>query len=144
MQQPDGFVIDGQERKVCRLIKSLYGLKQAPKQWHDKYNTTLTSVGFVVTSGRIVQLKDVQHVPAIKKNLVSGSLLCREGFKLVFESNKLVVMKHGLFVGKGYESGGMFRLSLADFCSKVVNHIHSNVNESEVWHSRLVTLVLVL
>ena len=48
MQQPDGFVIDGQERKVCRLIKSLYGLKQAPKQWHDKFNTTLTSVGFVV------------------------------------------------------------------------------------------------
>ena len=69
-------------------------------------------------------------------NLVSGSLLCREGFKLVFESNKLVVTKYGLFVGKGYESGWMFRLSLADFCNKVVNHIHSNVNESEVWHSR--------
>ena len=48
MEQPDGFVIDGQERKVCRLLKSLYGLKQAPKQWHDKFNTTPTSVGFVV------------------------------------------------------------------------------------------------
>ena len=32
MQQQNGFVIDGQERKVCRLLKSLYGLKQAPKQ----------------------------------------------------------------------------------------------------------------
>ena len=95
------------------------------------------TVDLKFTSGRIVQLKNVQHVPAIKKNLVSGSLLCREGFKLVFESNKLVVTKYGLFVGKGYESGGMFRLSLADFCNKVVNHIHSNVNESEVWHSRL-------
>ena len=68
-----------------------------------------------------MQLKNVQHVPAIKKNLVSGSLLCREGFKLVFESNKLVVTKYGLFVGKGYESGGMFRLSLADFCNKDVS-----------------------
>ena len=48
MQQSDGFVIDGQERKVCRLLKSLYGLKQAPKQCHDKFNTTLTSVGFVL------------------------------------------------------------------------------------------------
>ena len=47
MQQPDGFMIDGQER-VCKLLKSLYGLKQAPKQWHDKFNTTLTSVGFVL------------------------------------------------------------------------------------------------
>jgi hypothetical protein len=32
MEQPDGFVCEGQERKVCKLLKSLYGLKQAPKQ----------------------------------------------------------------------------------------------------------------
>ena len=30
-----------------KLIKSLYGLKQAPKQWHDKFDRTLTAVGFV-------------------------------------------------------------------------------------------------
>jgi hypothetical protein len=79
----------------------------------------------------------VQHVPGIKKNLVSGSLLCREGFKLAFESNKVVVTKYALFVGKGYEYGGLFRLSLADFCNKVMNNSHSSVNEIEVWHSRL-------
>jgi len=43
------------------------------------------------TSGKIVQLKNVQHVPTINKNLVSGSLLCKDGFKVVLESNKLVV-----------------------------------------------------
>jgi hypothetical protein len=32
MDQPEGFITDGQENKVCMLIKSLYGLKQAPKQ----------------------------------------------------------------------------------------------------------------
>ncbi len=32
MDQPEGFVLPGNERKVCKLIKSLYGLKQAPKQ----------------------------------------------------------------------------------------------------------------
>ena len=32
MQQPEGFVSSGQEKKVCKLIRSLYGLKQAPKQ----------------------------------------------------------------------------------------------------------------
>ena len=31
MEQPEGFVSPGNERKVCKLIKSLYGLKQAPK-----------------------------------------------------------------------------------------------------------------
>ena len=30
-----------------------------------------------------------------------GSLLCKEGFKLVFESNKVVVSRYGLFVEKG-------------------------------------------
>ena len=32
MKKPEGFVVLGQERKVCKLEKSLYGLKQAPKQ----------------------------------------------------------------------------------------------------------------
>jgi hypothetical protein len=31
MQKPEGFMVKGQEEKVCRLIKSIYGLKQAPK-----------------------------------------------------------------------------------------------------------------
>ena len=31
MEQPEGFTAPGQERKVCKLVKSLYGLKQAPK-----------------------------------------------------------------------------------------------------------------
>ncbi|KAK4400047.1 Retrovirus-related Pol polyprotein from transposon TNT 1-94 [Sesamum angolense] len=30
MDQPEGFVAHGNERKVCKLVKSLYGLKQAP------------------------------------------------------------------------------------------------------------------
>jgi hypothetical protein len=48
MDQPEGFVADGQENKVCRLLKSLYGLKQAPKQWHEKFDHTLTIAGFAV------------------------------------------------------------------------------------------------
>jgi len=48
MDQPDGFVVKGQESKVCRLLKSLYGLKQAPKQWHEKFDKTLTSAGFAI------------------------------------------------------------------------------------------------
>ncbi|CAM8987407.1 unnamed protein product [Rhodiola kirilowii] len=31
MEQPEGCKAPGQERKVCKLVKSLYGLKQAPK-----------------------------------------------------------------------------------------------------------------
>jgi hypothetical protein len=31
MTQLDGFVVKGQEEKVCKLLRSLYGPKQAPK-----------------------------------------------------------------------------------------------------------------
>jgi hypothetical protein len=65
----------------------------------------------------------VHHVPSIKKNLISGSMLCRDGYKLVFEYNKCVVSKYGTFVGKGYESGGLFRLSLTDACVNSMNHV---------------------
>jgi hypothetical protein len=48
MDQSEGFIADGQENMVCRLIKSLYGLKQAPKQWHEKFDNTFIVAGFVV------------------------------------------------------------------------------------------------
>jgi hypothetical protein len=42
------------------------------------------TVNLKLTSEKTIQLKNVQHVPTIKKNLVSGHLLCRDDFKLVF------------------------------------------------------------
>ncbi|GJT55986.1 retrovirus-related pol polyprotein from transposon TNT 1-94 [Tanacetum coccineum] len=46
MKQPEGFVIQGQENKVCRLVMSLYSLEQALKQWHERFDTTVISFKF--------------------------------------------------------------------------------------------------
>nr|KAJ0219061.1 hypothetical protein LSAT_V11C300140140 [Lactuca sativa] len=48
MKQPEGFVMPGNEHKVCKLKKSLYGLKQAPKQWHQKFVDVVLSNGFAL------------------------------------------------------------------------------------------------
>ena len=37
-----------------------------------------------MTSRKELTLNDVLHVPEIRKNLVSGSLLSKKGFRLVF------------------------------------------------------------
>ncbi|KAJ9566099.1 hypothetical protein OSB04_002065 [Centaurea solstitialis] len=47
-KQPEGFVISGNENKVCKLVKSLFSLKQAPKQWHQKFDDVVLSNGFAL------------------------------------------------------------------------------------------------
>ena len=47
-------------------------------------------------------LINVLYVPEIQKNLVSDSLLNNHGFRLVFELNKFILSKSGMYVGKGY------------------------------------------
>jgi len=46
MEQPEGYVINGQEKKIYNLIKSLYGLKQTPKQWNEKFDKIMLSKEF--------------------------------------------------------------------------------------------------
>ncbi|KAL2457225.1 CCHC-type domain-containing protein [Abeliophyllum distichum] len=54
-----------------------------------------------MTSGKELTLNNVIYVLEIRKNLVSSSLLNKHGFRMVFESDK-VLSKSRMFVGKGY------------------------------------------
>ncbi|KAI5345334.1 hypothetical protein L3X38_013211 [Prunus dulcis] len=46
VDQPDGFVVKGDEDKVYRLRKALYGLKQAPRAWYSEIDSYLSQCGF--------------------------------------------------------------------------------------------------
>jgi hypothetical protein len=50
MSHPKGFVVKGQEKKLCKLIKSLYGMKQEPRAWYEK--NIVTDLMRTVTSKR--------------------------------------------------------------------------------------------
>jgi len=47
MQQPEGFITDGEENLVCKLRKSIYGLKQSPRCWNTALDSHLKDIGFV-------------------------------------------------------------------------------------------------
>ena len=76
-----------------------------------------------MTSRKELTLKNVLYVPKIHKNMVSGSLMNIHGFRLVFESDKFFWSKSGMYVGKGYMSGGMWKLN-------VMSIIKSNMNKA--------------
>ena len=46
MEQPEGFIMAGQETKVCRLKKAIYGLKQASRAWNQQFHGVLIELGF--------------------------------------------------------------------------------------------------
>lgn len=63
----------------------------------------IIGLGIVVlkmTSGNELTLVDVLQVPNIQKKLVFGFLLFKSGFKLIFESDKFILIKNGQFVDK--------------------------------------------
>lgn len=64
VEQPEGYVEEGQEGKVCMLLKSLYGLKQAPKYWQDDVQEYLISIGF--------KQCEIDHCVYIRYDAVSG------------------------------------------------------------------------
>jgi hypothetical protein len=64
------------------------------------------------TFGQKLSLLNVFHVPEIRKNFVYASLLSKKGFKIVLESDKVIVTKSGMFVGKGYSCDDMFKFSI--------------------------------
>ena len=50
MEQPQGFIVTGMEKKVFKLKKSIYGLKQASHTWNLQFHGFLLELGFKWTS----------------------------------------------------------------------------------------------
>ena len=45
MEQPPGFVAQGEIGRVCHLRNSLYGLKQSPRAWFSKFSQVVEEFG---------------------------------------------------------------------------------------------------
>nr|GEV85297.1 Pol polyprotein [Tanacetum cinerariifolium] len=75
----------------------------------------------------------------IRKNLVSGWLLNKFGFRLVFESDKFFLSKNQMYVGKGYALNGMFKLNVMVVMNNIntINSLAYLIESSNVWHGRL-------
>ncbi|TYK23781.1 retrovirus-related pol polyprotein from transposon tnt 1-94 [Cucumis melo var. makuwa] len=64
MQQPEGFIIPGQEQKVCKLNRSIYGLKQDSLSCNIRFDIAIKSYGF----------DQVVDEPCVYKRIINDSV----------------------------------------------------------------------
>ncbi|GJX33738.1 zinc finger, CCHC-type containing protein [Tanacetum coccineum] len=92
MNQPQGFIMPGNENKVCKLIKSLYGLKQAPKQWHQKFDEVVLSNGYLLNQADKFQVdltKEFLSSRFSMKDMEEADVIF--GIRIKHESNRIAI-----------------------------------------------------
>ena len=89
--------------------------------------------------GIVRTLKDVRHVPDLKKNLISLGTLDSQGYKYVAEGGVLKVSKGALVVIKGQLSLGLYMLQGSTVIGSVSVSSSSDQNSdtTRLWHMRL-------
>ena len=137
------WVVDsGATRHICAnrdifTSYSLVGNDEKVVYLGDSHTAQVLGKGKIMlklTSGKTLPLSNVLHVPNIKANLVSIALLRKVGVKVSFESDRIVMTKNNIFVGKGFCNQGLFVLNI----SKVINgNASSFAYLVDSWHARL-------
>lgn len=75
-----------------------------------------------MTFEKFLTLNNILYVVDIRKNLASGSLSSKNGFKMVFESDKFVLIKNGIIVVKGYLYDDIFKMNVITIVTKDENN----------------------
>jgi hypothetical protein len=66
------------------------------------------------TFGKEFTIVIVLHVLDMAKNLISDNVLNKRVFKLVYEFDKFILSKNGVFVGKGYSCSSMIKMNVME------------------------------
>ena len=90
-----------------------------------------------LTSGKTLTLNEVLQFPNIRANLVFVALLGKLGVKVSFESNKIVLTKNNVFVGKGFCNQGLFVFNISEIMNENSYSFAYLVYSCDIWHARL-------
>ena len=107
-----------------------------------RYNATgIGTVSFQRESGKPFVLKDVMHVPGLKKNLISVSMLEDKGYDVVFSEGKAFLRSKttGETRKIGVRTQNLYQLQVDDCAAMAckAGDVVSRDDEGELWHRRL-------
>nr|KAJ0190715.1 hypothetical protein LSAT_V11C800406370 [Lactuca sativa] len=140
LEQHERFIIPRQENKVCRLVKSLYGLKKAPKQWHERFDTTVTAFGFQHNSAdRCIYFKHTSDYIVVICLYVDDMLIIGTHLEGILETKKYLSSNFKMkdlgevdtILGiKVKRTGGQISLSQSHYIEKIMTKFqHLNIKE---------------
>ena len=90
-----------------------------------------------LTTGKTLVLNGVLHVPNIRENLVYMALLGEFKIKMSFGSDKIVMTKNNVFMGKGYCNYELFVLNVANVMNENAYSSTYFLDSIDLWHARL-------
>ena len=94
MMQPEGFIVEGQEQKVCKLLRSIYGLKQASRSWNLRFDETTKTLSFEENVDEPCVYKYIKETKVVFLVLyVDDILLIGNDIGLLFDVKKWLVEK---------------------------------------------------
>ena len=106
-----------------------------------RYSATgIGTITFEREFGNPFLLKNVMHVPGLKKNLVSVAMLEDKGYDFVFSEGKAFLRHKTMDQTKkiGVQIRNLYKLEV-DGCTAMVGKVEEVVSqgEGELWHRRL-------
>ena len=84
-------------------------------------------------SGSTWELKDVRHIPDLKKNLISVGQLASEGYTTIFHGDDWKISKGAMTVVRGKKSGTLYKTVDA----RCLIYVDADSKTSNQWHQRL-------
>ena len=94
MMQPEGFIVEGQEKKVCKLLRSIYGLKKASRSRNLRFDKTIKTFCFEQNFDEPCVYKYIKETKVVFLVLyVDDILLIGNDIGLLFDVKKWLVEK---------------------------------------------------
>jgi hypothetical protein len=118
MQQPQGFVIKGQEHKICLFFNAIYGFKQASRTWYFQMDPFLCKNGLTWSNSNHYFYFSIQHGQYVI------FIICVDDFLLTHDDHDMMFLEKSLI--KSFE---MFQLG--------VTSLHIGLEFISVQHVKL-------
>ncbi|XP_077228272.1 uncharacterized protein LOC143861226 [Tasmannia lanceolata] len=142
VENPKEWVLDtGATKHICGDRSSFYNFTTVDGGDQVYMGNSQTSkvmgkgkVLLKLTSGKILALQEVLYVPDIRRNLMSGVLLNKNGLKLTFEADKAILSKSNVFVENGYNANGLFVLNVLEIMNEKPSSSAYIFESFDIWH----------